>query len=46
MCLFNMNIINKKQGNLDSIIQPIDNTIIMEFVQLALQCKKLQKDIF
>ena len=35
-----MNIINPKSDNLENIIQPIDDSIIMELVQLALQCKK------
>lgn len=35
-----MNIINPKNVNLESVIQPIDDSIIMELVQLALQCKK------
>ena len=35
-----MNIINPKSGNLENVIQPIDDSIIMKLVQLALQCKK------
>lgn len=35
-----MKIINPKRGNLEKVIQPIDDSIIMELVQLALQCKK------
>ncbi|MGN1378791.1 MAG: hypothetical protein ACI4XR_00090 [Bacilli bacterium] len=35
-----MNIINPKSGNLETIIQSIDDSIIMELVHLALQCKK------
>ena len=35
-----MNIINPKSGNLENVIQPIDDSIIMELVQVALQCKK------
>lgn len=35
-----MNIISPKPGNLETIIQPVDDSIIMELVQLALQCNK------
>ena len=35
-----MNIIEPKSGNLESVIKSIDDSIIMELVQLALQCKK------
>lgn len=35
-----MNIIDPKSGNLQSIIQPIDDSILMELVHLALQCEK------